>query len=85
MYFSEWRKDGNEGRGIDGMYILWGVRGTEFCSQMPFLSPTIAKDIHYISSFLQPSTPEERDITASILLLICIVVIEFNDTRFVLH
>ena len=47
---------GDEGKRVEGNYILWGILGSEIWGWMPFLSPTSAKDIHWNSSFLQPPT-----------------------------
>jgi len=53
MSFSDRRKDGSEGRGVERRYTPFVQT---FCSWMPFLLPTSAKCIHWNSFFLPPPT-----------------------------
>jgi len=61
MYYSDSRRDSDEGRELEGKYILSGVRGTlqlaRIIDALPV--PTSAKDIHWIPSFLQPPTDSQ--------------------------
>jgi len=51
MSFTDRRRDGSEGRGVEGKYIP-----CNWCRDFVNGCPTSAKDIHWTSSFLQPPT-----------------------------
>ena len=58
------RVDGGEGRRVEESTFCDRKLVQSFCGRMPFLSPTSAKDIHWISSiFNDQQTPEGRNAT----------------------
>ena len=70
MSFSDRRRDGGEGRGVQESTFYNRQLVQRFWSSMSFLSSTSAKDIHWTSSFLQPPTDFWRKGHRSILHLL---------------